>query len=210
MKTIYEKLNSIQATLIAKKGQYNKFGGYSYRSAEDILEALKPHLQAERLVLTMHDDIVMVGDRIYVRATARLSDVDGNYACIETSAFAREEESKKGMDGSQVTGAASSYARKYALNGMFAIDDCKDADTNEQREQAKNADTKPEKKAEKKQEPKQEKEKDCCTECGKPIVDTELNGQTYSAEQIKRTSMKKHNRVLCMACYMAENRKEKQ
>lgn len=115
----------IQSKLKAPKGQENKFGGYKYRSCEDILEAVKPLLEAQNCSLTISDDIVQVGERIYVKATATLHTPSQDYV---NTAFAREALAKKGMDESQVTGAASSYARKYALNGLFCIDDTKDAD----------------------------------------------------------------------------------
>lgn len=122
-----KELIAIQSKLKAPKSQFNKFGGYKYRKAEDILEAAKPILAEQNCTLVITDDIVMVGNRIYVKATATIKNAKGD---TETStAFAREEESKKGMDGSQVTGASSSYARKYALNGLFAIDDNQDSDT---------------------------------------------------------------------------------
>ena len=131
--SLHQKLVSIQSELKAPKGQLNKFGGYKYRSCEDILEALKPLLKQYALQLTITDDVVEVGGRIYVRATAFLSD---GQSAIETSAFAREAAEKKGMDDAQITGAASSYARKYALNGLFCIDDTKDADaTNDHKEE---------------------------------------------------------------------------
>lgn len=123
---IQVSLGVIQNKLNAPKGQLNKFGGYKYRSCEDILAAVKPLLAETHTTLTITDDIVLVGTRFYIKATATLADIDGN--AIVTTAFAREEESKRGIDVSQVTGAASSYARKYALNGLFAIDDTKDAD----------------------------------------------------------------------------------
>jgi hypothetical protein len=122
------KLISIQNELKAPKGQTNKFGGYKYRSCEDILEALKPLLFKHECVVTISDEIVEVGGRVYVKATVIFTDCKGGREHV-VSAFAREAESKKGMDDAQVTGSASSYARKYALNGMFAIDDTKDADT---------------------------------------------------------------------------------
>jgi len=125
MGNIDERLIHIQGELKAPKSQENKFGGYKYRSCEDILEAVKPLLKKEKVTLTISDDIVEVGGRVYVKATATLSDGEDT---ISTSAFAREAETKKGMDDSQITGSASSYARKYALNGLFAIDDTKDAD----------------------------------------------------------------------------------
>lgn len=125
---IYEKLGIIQSRLKAPKGQYNSFGKYKYRSCEDILEAVKPLLSETKTVLSVTDRMEVVGDRIYVRAEAHLNDCEDSGE-IATVAYAREEESKKGMDSSQVTGAASSYARKYALNGLFCIDDNKDSDS---------------------------------------------------------------------------------
>lgn len=123
-----EVLKNIQQELKAPKGQYNNFGKYKYRSAEDILEAVKPLLGKYGAQLTLTDDIIEVGGRIYVKATAKLT--DGKEEAV-TTAFAREPAEKKGMDESQITGTASSYARKYALNGLFLIDDTKDADTDE-------------------------------------------------------------------------------
>lgn len=118
----------IATELKAPKGQYNSFGKYRYRSCEDILEAVKPLLAKYGASLVLDDEIIAVGTRFYVRATARLTTLDG-MSCILTRALAREPEEKKGMDASQVTGTASSYARKYALNGLFLIDDTKDDDT---------------------------------------------------------------------------------
>lgn len=122
-----KELIAIQSELKAPKSQFNKFGGYKYRKAEDILEAVKPLLNKQKCTLTITDDIVMVGNRIYVKATATIKNNKGE--CETTTGWAREEETKKGMDGSQITGASSSYARKYALNGLFAIDDNADSDT---------------------------------------------------------------------------------
>lgn len=122
-----KELIVIQSELKAPKSQFNKFGGYKYRKAEDILEAVKPLLNKQKCTLTITDDIVMVGNRIYVKATATIKNEKGEYET--TTGWAREEETKKGMDGSQITGASSSYARKYALNGLFAIDDNADSDT---------------------------------------------------------------------------------
>ena len=123
--SIVKTLSKIQADLKAPKGQRNNFGKYNYRSAEDILEAVKPMTSKHGLILTLSDEMTLIGDRIYVKATARLTNGEQE---VVTVAFAREEENKKGMDASQVTGAASSYARKYALNGLFCIDDNKDSD----------------------------------------------------------------------------------
>lgn len=128
---IYEKLSNIQNELKAPKGQFNKFGGYKYRSCEDILEAVKPICKKYGAVLVIADKLENIGDRYYIKAMAELIDIEEENASICNTAYAREEESKKGMDGSQITGTASSYARKYALNGLFNIDDTKDADTDE-------------------------------------------------------------------------------
>lgn len=122
-----KELIAIQSELKAPKSQFNKFGGYKYRKAEDILEAVKPLLAKQKCTLIITDDVVLIGNRIYVKATATIKNEKGE--CETTNGWAREEETKKGMDGSQITGASSSYARKYALNGLFAIDDNADSDT---------------------------------------------------------------------------------
>lgn len=124
---IRKKLQGIQSSLKAPKGQTNKFGGYSYRSAEDILNAVKPLLNEWNCTLVLNDDMVMVGDRHYIKSIATLADSDTD-SFIHAQAFAREAVIKKGMDEAQITGSASSYARKYALNALFAIDDTKDPD----------------------------------------------------------------------------------
>ena len=132
--TLVEKLSAIQQNMKAPKNLYNSFGKYKYRNAEGILEAFKPYEKEYNVMLTLTDDVVMIGSRIYVKATALLSDCESE-ACIQVSAFARESEEKKGMDESQITGTASSYARKYTLNGLFLLDDTKDADTDEYAQQ---------------------------------------------------------------------------
>ena len=124
---IYEKLTEVQNELKAPKSKYNSFGKYNYRSCEDILEAVKPILKAKRLAMTVKDDVFNIGDRFYIMATVTVYDCESEEK-VTTTAYAREDADKKGMDGSQITGSSSSYARKYALNGMFAIDDTKDAD----------------------------------------------------------------------------------
>lgn len=157
---IYEKLLNVQMKLKAPKNQKNNFGNYNYRSCEDILESVKPILEKNKLSLQLSDELVVIGEstptvyketyydkdlkrenertvvlgnqRYYIKATATLLDIEDN-STMSNTAYAREEETKKGMDGSQITGTASSYARKYALNGLFLIDDTKDADTNEYR-----------------------------------------------------------------------------
>lgn len=129
-KEFYARLAEIQRTLNAPKNQFNSFGKYKYRSCEDILEGVKPLLAG--LFLSISDEIVPIGDRYYVKATATITDGEITHSA---TAMAREEESKKGMDAAQVTGATSSYARKYCLNGLFGIDDSKDADTDEHKNQ---------------------------------------------------------------------------
>ena len=124
-----KELINIQSELKAPKSQYNSFGKYQYRNAEDILEAVKPLLKKNNCHLTITDEIILIGDRYYVKATAEITN---GTEVVVTSALAREEESKKGMDSAQLTGATSSYARKYALNGLFCIDDTKDSDYNNQ------------------------------------------------------------------------------
>lgn len=136
---IYEKLLNIQTELKAPKGQYNSFGKYKYRSCEDILEAVKPICAKNKATLVLSDSLENIGDRYYIKATATLIDVESGEN-LENTAYAREEQEKKGMDGSQITGTASSYARKYALNGLFNIDDTKDADTDEYTKQSKSID----------------------------------------------------------------------
>lgn len=130
MEELFKKLLAVQTELKAPKWQLNKFGGYKYRSCEDILEAVKPLLANVDATITIEDELVQVGDRYYIKAIARFIDCT-SWKNYETQAYAREEESKKGMDGSQITWASSSYARKYALNGLLLIDDTKDADSDE-------------------------------------------------------------------------------
>lgn len=134
-KTFTEKLITVQCDLKAPKGQFNDFGKYNYRSAEDIVNAVKPLNKEQGLLLTLSDKMILIGDRYYVEATATITDgeTSQNY-----TAYAREAVAKKGMDESQITGTASSYARKYALNGLYLIDDTKDADTNEYKQQENN------------------------------------------------------------------------
>lgn len=135
-KTILSKLSEIQATLDAPKTRFNSFGKYSYRSCEDILGAVKPLLKDQGLVILINDDITYIEGRFYVKATATLYDIETGES-LYCSALAREAESKTGSDSAQITGACSSYARKYALNALFAIDDIKDADTDESAIEAK-------------------------------------------------------------------------
>lgn len=127
---LYEKLQKIQYEMKAPKNLYNKFGNYKYRNAEGILEAFKPFGEKYKVALVLDDEIVNIGDRYYIKATATIYDIEKEES-VRNSAYARESFDKKGMDDSQITGTASSYARKYALNGLFLLDDTKDADTDE-------------------------------------------------------------------------------
>lgn len=145
---IYEKLMNIQKELKAPKSQYNSFGKYKYRSCEDILESVKPLLEKYKVTIILTDKLEQIGERYYIRAMAILFDTESDNS-IENTAYAREEETKKGMDGSQITGTSGSYARKYALNGLLLIDDTKDADTDEF--------TKENNKGKTKEEPKEKK-----------------------------------------------------
>lgn len=195
---IYNKLLNIQQELKAPKTQRNTFGGYNYRSCEDILEAVKPLLEKYSCVLTLEDSIETVGydkmtsedkvietPRVYIKATATLRDTENdnetdavklltNYQ-ITNTAYAREEANKKGQDGSQITGASSSYARKYALNGLFAIDDTKDSDATNTGDIT----------------PKKEEEKYNCVSCGKEFTDyTTKEGKFYKAKTLYELSKK--------------------
>ena len=175
---IREKLGAVQKTLKAPKSQYNSFGKYNYRSCEDILEAAKPLCVDNGLVLTISDEITLVGNRVYVKATATVADTESGEV-ISVSGMAREAEDKKGMDPAQLTGATSSYARKYALGGLFALDDTKDADaTNDHKGKAMAN------KAEAAGIGEQVKEYKCC-DCGKDFnAFTDKTGKTWSAGQV--------------------------
>lgn len=185
--TINEKLIQIQAELKAPKDKTNNFGGYKYRSCESILEAVKPLLKAVGCTLTISDSIAEVGGRVYVMATAELSDGENK---VVTTAFAREPENKKGMDEPQITGTASSYARKYALNGLFAIDDTKDADTEEYQRQTT---------------PQKEKAQTqikalICADCGSVITQIVEGGTQFSARAVAEKTRKRFGRCLCWNC----------
>lgn len=130
-KSATQRLLDVQAEIVAPKNQLNKFGGYKYRSQEDILQAVKPLLAKNQLFMTITDSVEFIGERYYIKATVSIFDAKNGAVIAANSALARESESKKGMDDSQISGTASSYARKYALNGILLIDDTKDADSNE-------------------------------------------------------------------------------
>ncbi|MBP1544842.1 MAG: ERF family protein [Oscillospiraceae bacterium] len=175
MANVYEKLLAVQSELKAPKSQYNSFGKYNYRSAEDIVEAAKPLCKANGILLTLSDSVELVGAKAYIKATASVVDVADPNGKVEVSAYAREPLDKKGMDDSQITGAASSYARKYALNGLFAIDDTKDADSE--------APPKPPKAPQK--QPPAQLDKVMCPQCGKQIVSqADKNGKMRTPQEV--------------------------
>lgn len=187
MKNFFNRISDAQCELKCQKSQYNSFGKYRYRSCEDILEAVKPVCAKNGLLLNLSDKIVMVGDRIYVEATATLYDMEGSDS-ISSTASARESDAKKGMDYSQITGTASSYARKYALNGLFNIDDTKDADTEEF------------KKAEQPEKHPPANSGISCELCGAPIQDYNDGRDIIPAAAMAKRSKEKFGHVYCIAC----------
>lgn len=189
MDTFLNRFLQLQTELKAPKGQVNKFGGYKYRSCEDILEAVKPLLGKYHMALTVGDDLVNFGDRYYICATATLRDTDSD-AVIQNSAYAREALDKKGMDEAQITGTASSYARKYALNGLFCIDDTKDPDTDEYASRTRGSGIK-------------------CEGCGCEIEDYFDGHDTIPADALAKRSKERYGKVLCIKCGKAELKKEK-
>lgn len=195
---IYEKLSAIQQELKAPKGQYNSFGKYKYRSCEDILEAVKPICAKHKTALVLLDSITEVNGRFYVTAQAQLHDCESDNA-VTATAYAREPEKKTGMDESQITGTASSYARKYALNGLFCIDDTKDADTDEYKQQEKKE--KPSKaEMESFNQAYKEQFDYTCKDCKQPITPQSFNGKLYCVSDISKGAMKKYGVPLCWAC----------
>ena len=183
----------------APKDMRNNFGNYNYRSCESILEAVKPLLAENSLALTLTDEMIQVGDRIYVRATATVTATSGGES-ISVDAFAREEESKKGMDASQVTGAASSYARKYALNGLFCIDDNKDSDATNTH--GKDDKTKPDKKEDDIIKREGDTEYFICPNCGKPNhAFAKKDGSVMTPREMLDMSMRDFGKPLCKDCY---------
>lgn len=190
---IIEALNQIQTSLSAPKSQYNKFGGYSYRSCEDILEAAKGLLKETGCVLLLSDDILQVGDRFYVKATATLRNKEGE--SVSQSALAREPLETKGQNSAQVTGATSSYARKYALNGLLCIDDCKDPDATN--DHGKN-------------EPKKE-DKFFCDDCGSELVPIKKkNGEQWETTDMVQYSKRRYNgKVYCPKCMKIHDKEDR-
>lgn len=204
MATLNEKLLAIQTELKAPKNLVNKFGGYNYRNAEGILEAVKPLLKKYDASLVVSDEIVEVGGRIYVKATATLYNTTADIPDkpIVAEAYAREAESKKGMDDAQLTGATSSYARKYALNGLFLLDDNKDADTEEYHQQT----NKPTPKKATKTAPAPDAPAPfICERCGKPI---EGRGK-FPASKVAEDSKKQFGLQMCFDCAHDESEARK-
>ena len=199
---IYEKLMNIQKELKAPKGQYNSFGKYKYRSCEDILESVKPLLEKYKVTIILTDKLEQIGERYYIRAMAILFDTESDNS-IENTAYAREEETKKGMDGSQITGTSSSYARKYALNGLLLIDDTKDADTDEF--------TKENNKGKTKEEPKEKK----ITEGQLKVLSKLYTGDNLvkllelnNLEKLEDMSMEKANEIILKLKKKGEEKNE--
>lgn len=205
---IFEKLSKVQAELNAPKSRHNKFGNYDYRSCEDILQAVKPLLAANGLVLILNDEIIERAGRFYVESTATIYEME-TLETLRATAYARESESKSGMDAAQITGAASSYARKYALNALFNIDDTKDADadeyTQESQARAKKTATTKKKTAEPAissnvpdglPEEIATESAPICEDCGEVIKPTEK----YTVEKIVESTKKSFGVVCCMKC----------
>ena len=198
MANALEKLGAVQKILKAPKNQFNSFGKYNYRSCEDILEAAKPLCIENGLVLTISDDVVEVGGRIYIKATATVYSTEDKTDCVSVHALAREADEKRGMDSAQVTGSTSSYARKYALNGLFSIDDTKDADATNDHGKGKAMASK----AEAAGIGEQVKEYKCC-DCGKEFKEfTDKNGKTWSAGQVFHMSESNNTdgKARCSSC----------
>lgn len=184
MNNILGKLRDVQNELKAPKGQYNSYGGFYYRSCEDILEALKPIITKFNCIVYISDELVNIGDRNYIKATVTITDTDSGES-VSNTGYAREELQKKGMDGAQITGTASSYARKYALNGMFLIDDTKDSDTNEYTDIQNNAPA---------------PQPILCPKCNKPIHGfTRPDGSKATAEDVIK------NLGMCLECNKKKN-----
>ena len=180
-----QKLINIQRDLNAPKSQYNKFGKFYYRSCEDILGAVKPLCAKEGAAVNIQDAIEVIGTRIYVKATAKLLDGETGNVIAEATAYAREAEQKAGMDDSQITGTASSYARKYALNGLFAIDDAKDADSDETPQKAENKAAEPQKGKAAQDKPREQNKPLTLKEALQEQV--EIKGTTYKLKDLTET-----------------------
>ena len=188
---IYKKLATVQTELRAPKNQFNEFSNFNYRSCEDILNAVKPLLSKVGAIVGLSDEIEQIGERYYIKATAAFYDVETGEA-IKAQAYAREQQTKKGMDESQITGAASSYARKYALNGLFAIDNTKDADSMNNNELPPAViDPTP---------PAAGAQKYYCIDCGQEITGQTARGKKLTPADIADKAYKQFGRALCWNC----------
>lgn len=202
MDNFYKRVSKAQLEIKAPKNQRNSFGNYNYRSCEDVLEAAKPVCAANGLLLTVSDELVLIGDRYYIKSTATLHDVEDVGLTVSNTAYARESAEKRGMDDSQITGTASSYARKYALNGLFCIDDTKDADTDEYAKQNKR-ETIEDVKA------RFDATKLTCDNCGNVIVGYKgRGGKDVTPEQHIEATKKRFGKSLCLECAKAEQNKK--
>ena len=189
---VHEKLLHVQQNLKAPKSQYNKFGDFHYRSCEDIQEAVKPLLAEVKAILLTGDEIVQIGSRFYIKATATFQDTESP-ECVTNTAFARENEEKPKMDAAQITGSCSSYARKYALNGLFCIDDSKDSDTQEQKPPvapAQNRGTKP------RQQVNKEDLDKLCREAERTGTDLSKVCARYKVRSIKELNPEQYQRAM--------------
>lgn len=192
---VYEKLLAVQLDLKAPKNQYNAFGKYNYRSAEDILEAVKPVCKTHGAVIYLTDKVLSLDGRHYIESTVHFVDITSGEV-IKVSASAREDESKKGMDGAQLSGATSSYARKYALNGLLDVDDCKDSDEQDA-QAARNLDLQ-----------RGERPVVFCDGCGCEITETKKrDGTMWSVgDMVTYSRLKFDGRALCAACMKQESK----
>lgn len=203
MDNFFKRVAKAQTEIKAPKNQRNTFGNYNYRSCEDILEAAKPVCSANGLLLTVSDELVLIGDRYYVKATATLHDTESDMFLLN-NAFAREAAEKRGQDDSQITGTASSYARKYALNGLFCIDDTKDADTDEYAKQSKReappAQSKPRETIEE-VKARFDAGGHVCDKCGAAIVGYKgRDGKEVTPDKHIASTKKMFGMELCLAC----------
>ena len=195
MDSFLKRVSDLQSELKAPKNQYNKFGKYNYRSCEDILEAAKPLCKKYSMVLNLSDKIINLNNRYYIESTATLYDIESD-AKLASTASAREAEIKKGMDDSQITGTASSYARKYALNGLFNIDDTKDADTNEHNNLNKNNN----------QSANSNQDKVICPKCGNEVKPVKMRKENEDVIVVPQEVVKKCG--MCYDCYKKSNEKQ--
>lgn len=193
MNDFYKRFIQFQNELKAPKNQYNSFGKYNYRSAEDILEAVKPLEIKHNILIFVSDDVIQRGDRVYIKATATAVDASGENEPILSTAFAREPADKKGMDASQITGTASSYARKYALNGLLCIDDTKDADTDQYKQCGNSPIPPPYQPQYYQPAPQPPSQPLLCADCGRPFAGGKIKGKLYTDSQVYEMAKKMSN-----------------